>query len=209
MSIVFLDMDKTITLVTTALFLGDYFGVREEVDFIEGLIAAKRISDREFYEGIGECLEGITVESFWEGVREVPVRLELRECIEGLTAKGYESHIVTVGVGPVGHYLCEEYGFTTCYGSSLVSGEGHVKTLGPPFVSVKGKGQYVREVCAVRGVNPKDCAAVGDSWYDKFMMAEVGHRFGIEHDGKLDGHVDRDIRYLTDILDYLPDRCLE
>jgi phosphoserine phosphatase len=174
-SIAFFDVDGTLVPGTSsaqhlAAQLGHLDVLAEaEAAWDAGLVDARHVEELDARGWTG------TSES---QVREWLVSLPLVDGISEVLAWCAEQRVVpvlaTLAWQPVGAYLCDTYGFTSCSGPSLEVLDGRYTGTALDSWDEYAKRDFAARVASAAGLPLRECIAIGDSRSDLPLFGEVG-----------------------------------
>jgi len=204
MGIAFFDMDLTLTRAITNIFLADAIGRGADVQQLEEDWQRLGFSEAEYKRRFAAIIEGTTLDQIESMFPFLPLIDGIADTVQELAGIGVSSEIVTVGTGYFAELLVRKYGFDRCAGSDFTLDGRTVIGFEPNYITIEGKGDYVRRRCEQEGIDPATCYAIGDSFSDRYMFRAVGTSIAINHSEGLEDEVTHAIKPCRDLREILP-----
>lgn len=170
-----IDMDGTLTTIPSSAYLGTAMGHAKLAEELERRYAAGEITNREVATAYAPHFRGRLKRDVWSILDGMPRVTGIRETVEALHGWGMAVLITTVAWAVVAEYLANRYGFDGY--SGCVHGEDADGRLTAEVVAhfdEHDKARFVEEYCRNRGIDLKDCVAIGDSRSDIPLFGIVG-----------------------------------
>jgi phosphoserine phosphatase len=201
------DFDSTLMDGETIDFLAEPLGLGEkvaeitemamrgELDFFESLITRVKL------------LEGLEVEQVDRICRSLPYMPGAKETIEELKKRDYRVVVFSGGFRNATSYAKDILGFDADFSNVLHAKDGRLTGLvGGEMMFDFSKGDMLRRLQKVLGVEPNDTVAVGDGANDRSMFAYAAKRvaFNAKEVLKKEANViieKKDLRELLNCLD--------
>ena len=200
------DFDSTLMDGETIDFLAEPLGLGEkvaeitemamrgELDFFESLITRVKL------------LEGLEVEQVDRICRSLPYMPGAKETIAELKKRGYRVVVFSGGFRNATSYAKDILGFDADFSNVLHAKDGLLTGLvGGEMMFDFSKGDMLRRLQKVLGVEPKDTVAVGDGANDRSMFAYAAKRvaFNAKEVLKKEANVVIEKKDLRELLNYI------
>jgi len=98
-----------------------------------------------------------------------------KETVTALRTMGITTAIISSGILTLAERIKEELGIDHVFANKLLTDEaGYLLGEGEETVNLRNKGVILEKLCLVEGIQPEDCAVVGDSRFDVPLFEKAG-----------------------------------
>ena len=176
--LVFFDMDGVLAdTISSWKKIHDYFGTSNDKsidDYLKGKINDLEFIERDvsLWKKTGNVTTKYTIEDI---LFDTPVMNGAKEFINYLKKNDIKTAIISAGLDILANKLAEELGIDYVYANGvkedaegILTGEGILK------VELTGKDKNVKKLAKKLNIEPKDCAAIGNSCFDIPMFNNSG-----------------------------------
>ena len=107
----------------------------------------------------------------------MPIRREAKSTLRNLAAKGYAVCLITGSMDLFARVTAERLGIRQWYAGSVLRWDhrGNLAGLDYEHNQSEKKRAQLMQFCKKQGVQPDECAAVGDDWNDCGLFEATGH----------------------------------
>jgi len=153
--------------------LHDAFGVDNEENFQRYLRG--EIDYREFMRSDIRLWGNASREEIVMMLGRVRLMNGAKETIEKLRRAGYKTAIISSGISLLADRVKDQLGIVRSYANSLRFDEdGRLTGEAEELVTLLNKDDVLKRLAASEGLEPLECAVVGDSKFDVAMFKEAG-----------------------------------
>lgn len=180
---VFFDVDGTLVFQTSSSqHLASYLGHAETLRDFEDAYATKGMHNSEVAVHDSLAYAGVTATDLHPWLRELPLVAGIQQVVDWCQEHDLVTYLATLAWEPVGHYLCETFGFAGSCGPSLAHVDGTYTGEVSAHFTEFDKRDFALQTAMRLGLDMSDCAAVGDSRSDLPLFREVGFSVGFNAD---------------------------
>ena len=176
-AIVAVDLDGTLIRGTTAsLHLGDWLGHRPVIEELERRFTAGEIDSAAVADGDAPFYMGRTIDQIAAVMASAPCIDDIHDGVERLNERGVSAVICTVAWSFAAQSLADHFGFAGVSGTAMrVGDDGKLSGQITKYFEPSDKVEYLRELCAAKGVSMDQVVAIGDGQSDIPMFRTVGY----------------------------------
>jgi phosphoserine phosphatase len=181
--VVFFDLDGTLLRGTTvSLMTAEWLGRRGALDELERRYADGAISNSAVAEASAPWFAGHAPEEVAGVLDGGPWIDGIAETVAALHASGTYVALATVTWRFAAETAAARFGFDEWCGTELATADGRLLGTVSRICEAHDKATFAEEVCARRGVDVADAAAIGDSRSDLPMFERVGFSIALNAD---------------------------
>jgi len=206
MKLVVFDFDSTLMDGETIDFLAEPLGLKDKVASITEMAMRGEL---DFFESLimrVKLLEGLEEKKVDEICHNLPYMPGADETIQALKKEGYKVLVFSGGFRNATSYAKEVLGFDADFANILHSKNGILTGLvGGDMMFSTSKGDMLKRIQAVLGVDKKDTLVVGDGANDLSMFKYAGKRIAFCAKDVLKKEADFivDEKNLTKVLEFI------
>ncbi|MER5177583.1 HAD-IB family phosphatase [Streptomyces sp. NPDC002896] len=172
---VFFDVDGTLVPRTSsAVFLADFLGHRDELAKAEDGYAAGALDNRQVSELDAAGWAGVRQELVADWLGGLPLVSGITEAVDWCRQNGLVPVLATLAWETVGSCLSNRFGFHAFSGPRLETADGRFTGRVARHFDEYDKRDFALAQVRDLGLAPHACAAVGDSRSDLPLFASVG-----------------------------------
>ena len=173
--VVFFDIDGTLVPHrSSGSFLAERLGHQSELDAAEAAYAAGTMSNHEVCVIDAAGWAGRHEHEVTSWLADLPLIAGLQETVDWCRSAALIPYVASLAWTPVGSFLTRTFGFAGYCGPRLELRDGRFTGQVSSTFDEFAKRDFALETCQALGVDPRVCAAVGDSRSDLPLFGSVG-----------------------------------
>ena len=206
MKLAVFDFDSTLMDGETIDFYAKELGIEEEISQITQLAMAGKL---DFFESLTNRvakLKGLSYDKVKKISSSLPIMNGAKECIATLKNSGYKVVCFSGGFKVATTPFCQKLGIDADFSNILHQKNGILSGLvGGEMMFNDSKGEMLKRLQYVLGIDSKDTIAVGDGANDKsmFLYADKKVAFCAKETLKKEANIIIDKKNLVELLNYI------
>lgn len=173
---IFFDMDGVLTPQAQALVLAETIGKKKEAMRVFAGQLRKQVGLEWILSKGAQFLEGQDASIMRKAAMKMPYTKGAKDAVKSLKDASYHPIIVTNGFEEMASVFGKRIGIEECYGNVPAQEGGKLTGIikDGKLLTLKSKGDFVREYIKNRSIPLENTVAVGNDENDMFMFREVG-----------------------------------